>query len=241
MKLSALSLRNAAMTAVGAVLCAGTAFAATPSGSAQDRYAAERAACESGRSGQDRATCLREVGAARQERQRNNLNNVQSDAQLRANAAARCDRLPPERREGCMALRGDNVQVQGSVPGGAVLRQTTIREVGEPRPMPAPGMNQPGMAPAPGAAQPMPAPGMAPAPMPAPGMAPPPAPMPAPGAARPMPAPQPAYPSTQPMPAPGAQPMPAPGMNAPAPQPMPQGTTAPYGTGSGMGSGTGMR
>ncbi|MBU4609479.1 hypothetical protein IMZ29_02620 [Achromobacter sp. GG226] len=170
MKLSALSLRNAAMTAVGAVLCAGTAFAATPSTSAQDRYAAERAACESGRSGQDRATCMREVGAARQERQRNNLNNVQSDAQLRANAAARCDRLPPERREGCMALRGDNVQVQGSVPGGAILRQTTIREVGEPRPMPnaGTGMNQPGMAPAPGAAQPMPAPGMAPAPQPMP-------------------------------------------------------------------------
>lgn len=216
MNLSALSFRHAALTAVGALLCAGSAVAADMTNATpQERYRAERAACESGRTGQDRATCLQEAGAALQERQRNNLNNVQSEAQLRANAAARCDRLPPERREGCMALRGDNVQVQGSVAGGAVLRQTTIREVGEPRPVAPAGMSQPGMAPAQGAAQPMPAPGMAPAP-------------------------QPAYPTTQPMPAPGAaQPMPAPGMASPPPQPMPQGTTAPYGTGTGMG--TGMR
>lgn len=225
MNLSALSFRNLAFTAVGALMCAGSALAASP----QDRLATERAACEAGRSGQDRATCMREAGAAHQERQRNNLNNVQADAQLRANAAARCDRLPPERREGCMALRGSNVETQGSVQGGGVLRQTTIREVGEPRPVPGgTGMGQP--MPAPGAAQPMP--------MPAPGAG---QPMPAPGAAQPMPAPQPGYPAQQTRPAPGMnQPMPAPGMNQPMPAqpPMPQGST---GTTYGTGTGTGMR
>ncbi|GAA5231802.1 hypothetical protein FOZ76_14675 [Verticiella sediminum] len=139
------SLRPASLLAAGTLLCAGSAFAADTAGmSPQQRYQAERAACEAGQTGQARADCMREAGAALQERQRGNLNRANGD--YSANATARCDRLPPERREGCMALRGDNVQVQGSVKDGAILRQTTIREVGEPGPagasMPPAGTTQ---------------------------------------------------------------------------------------------------
>src|SRR5690606_11735055 len=121
----------ATLAAAGTLLVIGTAVAAD---AAQEAYQAQRAICEAGTSGQDRATCLREAGAALQEARRGRLTRGVSEAHLRANAAQRCERLPAKQRSDCMALRGSDVQVRGSVAGGGVLRSTTIREVGEPVP-----------------------------------------------------------------------------------------------------------
>lgn len=134
----------AAFAAAGTLLWVG---AATAADSARTAYEEQRAVCESGASGQDRATCLREAGAALQEARRGRLTRGVDEQQLRANAAQRCERLPAERRSECMALRSGDVRVQGSVAGGGIMRSTTIREVGEPVPqtgtMPAPTMTPP--------------------------------------------------------------------------------------------------
>src|SRR5690606_16943646 len=58
-----------ALLVTAAMLSVATAFAAdaTLAGDAQARYERERAACTDGSSQQDRATCLKEAGAARDE------------------------------------------------------------------------------------------------------------------------------------------------------------------------------
>ena len=76
-----------------AVLSLSSAAAATRgvSGEIQARYERERAVCLSGQSNQDRATCLKEAGAAREEARRGQLDN--GDNHLRSNAKARCAAL----------------------------------------------------------------------------------------------------------------------------------------------------
>lgn len=122
-----------AFAAAGLLLWAGGAVAED---SARAAYERQRAVCEAGTSGQDRATCLREAGAALQETRRGRLTRGVDEQQLRANAAQRCERLPAERRNECLALRSDRAQVHGSVAGGGIIRSITIREVGEPTPQP---------------------------------------------------------------------------------------------------------
>lgn len=126
-----------ALAAAGTLLAAATASAAD---TAREAYQAQRAACEAGTTGQDRATCLREAGAALEEARRGRLTRGVSDAQLRENAAQRCERLPANQRSDCMALRSGDVQVSGSVKGGGILRSTTIRQVGEPTSSSSPTM-----------------------------------------------------------------------------------------------------
>jgi hypothetical protein len=59
---------------------------------AEARYRQDRAMCESGQSQQDRATCLREAGAALAEARRGRLDD--SPAQYQKNALIRCEGLP---------------------------------------------------------------------------------------------------------------------------------------------------
>ena len=58
---------------------------------AKSTYAKERADCDAGRTAEDRATCLKEAGAAQDERKRNRLDNNGSPRQ---NATDRCNALP---------------------------------------------------------------------------------------------------------------------------------------------------
>lgn len=114
------------------------AFAADPKtadkSAAKSTYAAERAACEQGRTAQDRATCLKEAGAAQDERKRNRLDNSGSPA---VNATARCDNVPAKDKADCLARAGtatapnQRTTTSGSVAGGGVIRETTTTYPGQ--------------------------------------------------------------------------------------------------------------
>ena len=112
--------RGAAFCGLGALLFAGSAFAAdTP----QSAYQRERAACMSGQSHQDRATCLKEAGAALVEAKRGGLTGAGP------NATQRCEALTGDEYTACVArMKGAGV-VKGSVEGGGVYRELTTREV----------------------------------------------------------------------------------------------------------------
>ena len=97
-----------------------TSAAATPP-DAQARYQQERAACLDGSSPQDRATCLREAGAALSEARQGNLSDGQGS--LRRNRVERCNVLPSDQRIDCIArMRGEGT-TEGSVSGGGILRE----------------------------------------------------------------------------------------------------------------------
>ena len=109
------------------------AVAAAPaqgSDSANERYQRERAACVAGQTGQDRATCLKEAGAALAEARRGRLESGTDSGTMAANRLERCQRLPADQRPDCERLaRGEGSQ-QGSVAGGGVLKELVTRTVG---------------------------------------------------------------------------------------------------------------
>lgn len=146
----------------------------------QQRYEAERALCVSGLSHQQRADCLREAGAARTEANRGTL--MHENEPYRSNALKRCDRLPPDDRESCLArMRGEGGIVRGSVEEGGIYRERrelvpaapAPRQIPGPAPQAVPGTIPPR---APGELPPPQTPGaMTPAPRPGALMPPPPA------------------------------------------------------------------
>jgi hypothetical protein len=97
-------------------------FAQGAATDAQARYKEERARCMSGQSHQDRATCLREAGAALQESRRGGLS---TSGDLQANALARCNAQPAADRDACRMRIEGQASVQGSVEGGGVIREAT--------------------------------------------------------------------------------------------------------------------
>lgn len=119
---NALSSLVLAACAAGVLLAAGTAAAAGGKLSdAEARYQQDRAACNSGQSYQDRATCLREAGAALQAAKRGGTDDGQ--AAYEQNRLIRCDRLAAGEREDCLRrMRGEGT-VSGSVEGGGIYRE----------------------------------------------------------------------------------------------------------------------
>jgi len=119
-----------AVFAAGACMAASTAAAQAISPEAQ--YKTDVARCQSGDTNQDKATCMREAGAALEEAKRNRL--MHDNANYDQNQVRRCQALPADQREDCMLQMspGSNTQVQGSVAGGGVLRETTITIPGQP-------------------------------------------------------------------------------------------------------------
>jgi len=114
--------RAAALLAV-ALLAAATAMAQTaPPGSAA-RAQQERATCDGVQ--QDKAACLREAGAARQEAGAGGL-TASSPGGYDANAMARCQLQPAADQAACEArVRGGaGASTEGSVMGGGVIRET---------------------------------------------------------------------------------------------------------------------
>lgn len=109
------------------MLCAGTAMAQTRAAPASTAH------CDGVQ--QDRAACLREAGAARQEGQRGGLTSP-GGATVDANALARCENQPAADRAACEArVRGTgDSSTRGSVMGGGVIRETVTPLPPQPAP-----------------------------------------------------------------------------------------------------------
>jgi len=122
--------RWSALVACLVLLAAAAPASAADTGRAdsiRQQYEADRAACLSGRTGEDLKDCLREAGAAAQAARQGKL--LESpDENFRQNALARCAPLPAEQREACrMRIEGAGTVV-GSVEGGGLYRELVIRE-----------------------------------------------------------------------------------------------------------------
>lgn len=127
-------------TPMTAQATAGSAGASPPD--ARSRYEQERAACLSGQSGQERSSCLREAAAARAEAGRGGTAGENAAAYAR-NARLRCERLPAEQRDDCLARMEGQGTTSGSVAGGGILRELVTVEIGA-----RPEAAEPGSAPA---------------------------------------------------------------------------------------------
>ncbi len=113
--------------AFGAMLVAAMAVAADGNlAEAQARYQQDRAACIAGQSHQDRATCLREAGAALQESKRGG--EADGENAYEQNRLLRCERLAAGEREDCVRRMHGDGTVSGSVEGGGIYRElrTTV-------------------------------------------------------------------------------------------------------------------
>ena len=117
------SIRVAVLCAAGSLLLASAALAAGRGNQAeaQATYNSDRAACMSGQSGQDRATCLKEAGAALVEAKRAGLNDGQADYER--NRLQRCDSQPVEDRPDCVRRMNGEGTTSGSVKGGGITRE----------------------------------------------------------------------------------------------------------------------
>ena len=122
--LGRLCLASAALSLSAA---ATLAAAAGPASEIQARYEQERAKCLSGASNQDRATCLKEAGAARDEARRGQLND--GDAKYRRNAKIRCEVLTGDEARDCLARMKGQGSISGSAEDGGILRETVTLEV----------------------------------------------------------------------------------------------------------------
>ena len=142
------TLSALAAAALAGALVSPSVFAANAAKktTADSIYLKERADCEAGRTAEDRATCLKEAGAALAERRRNQLDNSGSP---QANATDRCNVVPAKDKADCLArVQGpvapnQRVTTSGSVAGGGVIKETTTTTPGAvivitPAPTPEP-------------------------------------------------------------------------------------------------------
>jgi hypothetical protein len=126
------SFRHGLFAASGFVVFgAQTATAQAPGSSV--RMQQERATCDGVQ--QDRAACLREAGAARQEADRNGL-TTPSPARGQVNSLARCAEQPAADQAECEARvkGGARTSTEGSVMGGGVIRETVTPLPAQPAP-----------------------------------------------------------------------------------------------------------
>jgi hypothetical protein len=93
---------------------------------AQRQYRQERAHCTSGQSHQDRATCLKEAGAAYLEARRGARANAPG-TDLQQNATRRCEAQPAADRAACEQRILGAGSTTGSVNGGGLIRQTETK------------------------------------------------------------------------------------------------------------------
>ena len=107
----------------------GAAAVVSAADDARATYERERAACLSGRSAQDRATCLREAAAAYQESRSSRRGPALPEDRYADNALLRCQPLSPADRAEC-ERRMRSGSSSGSVTGGGILRELrTVEEV----------------------------------------------------------------------------------------------------------------
>lgn len=116
------SLVSFGITALLAVTAATAQVATGTTGiDASGSYQQEVNACMSGKTQQDRDTCLREARNAQAEKKRGRLDNA--GARFEANAQARCDVLTGEDKAACQARIMGYGNTSGSVAGGGLLRE----------------------------------------------------------------------------------------------------------------------
>ena len=112
---------------VGAALGSTSAGAAEKDGAATARYQRERAVCTSGQSNQDRVTCLREAGAAFAQARHEGLSD--GPTPYARNARQRCEALPQNDRQGCLARMQGQGTTSGTAASGGIYRELVTREV----------------------------------------------------------------------------------------------------------------
>lgn len=105
-----------AMTAATAQVATGTTGI-----DASGNFQQEVNACMTGKTQQDRDTCLKEARNAQADKKRGVLDN--SGARFESNASARCDVLMGEEKAACQARVMGYGSVTGSVAGGGLLRE----------------------------------------------------------------------------------------------------------------------
>ena len=93
----------------------------------QARYAQERAKCLNGTSNEDRATCLKEAGAARAAAMQGKLE--EGDTRYHHNAMDRCKALSGADAKDCRACMNGAGTISGSAESGGIYRETVTREV----------------------------------------------------------------------------------------------------------------
>ncbi|NMM10386.1 MAG: hypothetical protein HHJ16_08940 [Polaromonas sp.] len=81
----------------------------------------EMAACNSGKTQQNRATCITEVKNANAAKRAGKLDN--NGGQFSANALKRCDVFKGDDQAACKARIDGDVKIQGSVAEGGVIRE----------------------------------------------------------------------------------------------------------------------
>ena len=112
---------------VGAALASTSAAAVEKDGAATARYQRERAVCMSGQSNQDRSTCLREAGAAFAQARHEGMGD--GPAPYARNARQRCEGLPQDDRQGCLARMQGQGTTSGTAASGGIYRELVTREV----------------------------------------------------------------------------------------------------------------
>ena len=119
------------LLAVAACFATLPATAATGSEQAERRavYDRDRAACETGRSTQERSLCLHDVTVAYRMPHTNKPYDLDAAAYLR-NQAMRCGPLKDKDLEACMARMRGAGSTSGSVSTGGIYRELTTVEVG---------------------------------------------------------------------------------------------------------------
>ena len=127
------------LLAVAASIAPFAAGAATASSTTTDQaerraiYERDRAACESGKSTQERSLCLHDVTAAYRMPHANKPYDL-DPATYQRNQALRCGPLKDKDLEACMARMRGAGTTNGSVQTGGILRELTIVEIGTASP-----------------------------------------------------------------------------------------------------------
>lgn len=113
-------VRSAALAVLALACCAATAAGRSSDPDARSRYQSEKAACLNGQSHQDRATCLKEAGAALAESRIRKPTPEQ--ANYEQHALIRCNALPADDRAACQRRIQGEGSSSGSVEGGGLIR-----------------------------------------------------------------------------------------------------------------------
>lgn len=95
----------------------------------------ETVACNTGKTQQDKETCLNEVKNANAAKDTGKVDNARG--QFEANALSRCEVFSGDEKVTCIARMKSNGQAEGSVGGGGIIReiQTVVPVIVSPSPL----------------------------------------------------------------------------------------------------------
>ena len=123
-----LGLVAAALMGLGAAAQAAPQHSDTAA--ARARFQMDQQTCKDGTSGESPRTCMKEARAALQAALHGQLTHGTPD--YAANRLARCDPLQGLDHVACVARMAGAGTIEGSVAGGGILRELTVRYVDDP-------------------------------------------------------------------------------------------------------------